>query len=151
MSVDEALAFFEHHKRIHRVLTVLHDVGLGYLPLGRSATTLSGGESQRIKLARELGRARRGARLLILDEPDAGLHPADVERLVSVLDRLVELGDTVVAVAHRPALIAAADHVVDLGPGPGRRGGQVVYSGPPGGLSGASSSATGRALGVQEA
>ena len=148
MSVDEALAFFEHHKRIHRVLTVLHDVGLGYLPLGRSAMTLSGGESQRIKLARELGRARRGARLLVMDEPDSGLHPADVERLVGVFDRLVELGDTIVAVAHRPDLISSADHVIDLGPGPGAVGGRVVVAGSPEVVSGDPSSATGRALKV---
>lgn len=146
MSVDEALAFFEHHKRIHRVLTVLHDVGLGYLPLGRSAMTLSGGESQRIKLARELGRARRGTRLLVMDEPDAGLHPADVERLVGVFDRLVELGDTIVAVAHRPDLISSADHVIDLGPGPGAIGGRVVVAGSPEVVLGDPSSATGRAL-----
>jgi excinuclease ABC subunit A len=146
MSVDEALGFFERHRRIHRVLTVLHDVGLGYLPLGRSATTLSGGESQRIKLSRELGRARRGARLLILDEPDSGLHQADVERLVGVLDRLVELGDTVVAVAHRPDLVWAADHVIDLGPGPGAHGGSVVVQGSPETVAAHPSSATGAAL-----
>lgn len=146
MSVDDALAFFEHHQAIHRVLAVLHDVGLGYLPLGRSAVTLSGGESQRIKLARELGRARRGARMLVMDEPDAGLHPADVERLVSVFDRLVELGDTIVAVAHRPDLIAAADHVIDLGPGPGAAGGRVLVAGSPAAVSREPSSATGRSL-----
>jgi excinuclease ABC subunit A len=146
MSVDEALGFFERHRRIHRVLTVLHDVGLGYLPLGRSATTLSGGESQRIKLSRELGRARKGARLLILDEPDSGLHQADVERLVGVLDRLVEAGDTVVAVAHRPDLVWAADHVVDLGPGPGRLGGTIVVQGTPEAVAADPSSATGAAL-----
>jgi len=146
MSVDEALGFFEHHPRVHRVLSVLHDVGLGYLPLGRSATTLSGGESQRIKLARELGRARRGARLIVMDEPDSGLHPADVERLVAVLDRLVERGDTVVVVAHRPGLVGAADHVLDLGPGAGALGGDVVVAGPPSEVASRSDSATGVAL-----
>ena len=110
---------------------MLREVGLGYLRLGQPATELSGGEAQRIKLATELQRAARGEMLYILDEPTTGLHPADVERLIVQLDRLVEAGNTVVVVEHTMAVVAACDWVIDIGPGAGDEGGQVVAAAPP--------------------
>jgi excinuclease ABC subunit A len=110
---------------------VLREVGLGYLRLGQPATELSGGEAQRIKLATELQRAARGNMLYVLDEPTTGLHPSDVDRLVIQLDRLVEAGNTVIVVEHTMRVVAASDWVIDIGPGAGEAGGQVVASGPP--------------------
>ena len=129
-----------------RSLRALDALGLGYLGLGQPATELSGGEAQRIKLATELQRSSRESTLYLLDEPTTGLHPADRERLAAEIHRLVDAGNTVVVAEHDRDVISAADWVLDLGPGAGDRGGRVVYSGPPAGLSGAADSLTGRYL-----
>jgi len=152
-SVDEALPRFEAHPRVHRTLELLHDVGLGYLTLGQSSPTLSGGEAQRIKLVTELARvdasASRSAAaraLYVLDEPTIGLHMADVEKLMRVLHRLVDAGNTVVVVEHNLDVVAEADLVIDLGPEGGAGGGKIVASGTPGKIARARRSHTGRAL-----
>jgi excinuclease ABC subunit A len=131
LTVDEAWAFFAEEPPIYRALTVLREVGLGYLRLGQAATELSGGEAQRIKLATELQRPQRGDTLYILDEPSTGLHPSDIDRLVAQLDALVEAGNTVIVVEHDMRIVAASDWVVDIGPGAGDEGGRVVASAPP--------------------
>ncbi|MFE6720532.1 excinuclease ABC subunit A [Streptomyces albidoflavus] len=131
MSVEEARAFFDGEEEIMRSLSALIDVGLGYLRLGQPATELSGGEAQRVKLASELQRAQRGDTLYVLDEPASGLHCADTDRLVTHLQTLVEAGNTVVMVELDMRVVAAADHVIDLGPGAGEDGGTVVASGTP--------------------
>lgn len=131
MTVDAAAAFFADESLVARSLEVLRDVGLGYLRLGQPATELSGGEAQRIKLATELQRAARGSMLYILDEPTTGLHPADVDKLIVQLERLVEAGNSVIAVEHNMRVVAASDWVIDIGPGAGEQGGQVVASAPP--------------------
>jgi excinuclease ABC subunit A len=131
MSVDEAAKFFAGVPAASRSLETLREVGLGYLRLGQPATELSGGEAQRIKLATELQRARRGHALYLLDEPTSGLHPADVALLLRQLHRLVDAGNTVVLVEHDLDAIATADWVIDLGPGGGDAGGRVVATGPP--------------------
>jgi excinuclease ABC subunit A len=131
MTVDEAHAFFAAEEAVARPLQVLREVGLGYLRLGQSATELSGGEAQRIKLATELQRAGRGGTLYVLDEPTTGLHPLDADRLLAQLDRLVDAGNTVIMVEHTMRVVAACDWVIDIGPGAGEAGGKVVASGPP--------------------
>lgn len=131
MRVDAALNFFRDEAALQRPLKVLHDVGLGYLRLGQSATELSGGEAQRIKLATELQRSNRGRSLYILDEPTTGLHPSDVDRLMVQLNELVDGGNTVVVVEHDMAVVEASDWVIDMGPGAGDDGGVVVAEGPP--------------------
>ena len=131
MSVTDAQGVLEAHPRLNRILLTLMDVGLGYLHLGQSAATLSGGEAQRVKLARELGRRDTGHTLYILDEPTTGLHFEDVRKLLHVLGRLVEAGNTVVVVEHNLDVVKTADHVIDLGPEAGPRGGRVVASGTP--------------------
>ncbi|HET7457720.1 MAG TPA: excinuclease ABC subunit UvrA, partial [Gemmatimonadaceae bacterium] len=131
MTVDAAWEFFADEPSIHRSLGVLREVGLGYLRLGQPATELSGGEAQRIKLATELQRVSRGRTLYILDEPTTGLHPSDVERLMTQLDGLVEAGNTVIVVEHDMHVVAASDWVMDVGPGAGEEGGRVVAAGPP--------------------
>ena len=128
------------------ILYALRDIGLGYLQLGQPSPTLSGGEAQRVKLARYLGRPRLRGQMLILDEPSTGLHPKDISGLLKVLDRLVRLGASVVVVEHNTDIIRAADWVIDLGPGAGPRGGDLVYAGPPDGLLRTAGSATGQAL-----
>ncbi len=131
LTVDAAADFFVDDASVRRSLEVLREVGLGYLRLGQPATELSGGEAQRIKLATELQRAGRGNTLYILDEPTTGLHPADVERLITQLDALVEAGNTVILVEHNMRVVAASDWVIDIGPGAGDAGGKVVVAGPP--------------------
>ena len=132
MSVDDAVEFFTAHPRIHNALTLLQDVGLGYLTLGQQSPTLSGGEAQRIKLVTELARLRAGqGTLYVLDEPTVGLHMADVEKLVRVLHRLVDAGNTVVVIEHNLDVMAEADWIVDLGPEGGSGGGRIVAQGSP--------------------
>jgi excinuclease ABC subunit A len=131
MTVDAAREFFADEEHVARSLDVLREVGLGYLRLGQPATELSGGEAQRIKLATELQRISRGNTLYILDEPTTGLHPADVERLVRQLDGLVAAGNTVIVVEHDMDVISASDWVIDVGPGAGDEGGEIVVAGPP--------------------
>ncbi len=131
MNVTEALAFFEHIPAIARQLTTLEEVGLGYIKLGQPSTQLSGGEAQRIKLASELSKKSTGKTLYILDEPTTGLHFADVDKLLSVLDQLVDSGNTVVVIEHNLDVIKRADHIIDLGPDGGFRGGNIVTEGTP--------------------
>ncbi|HKU45692.1 MAG TPA: excinuclease ABC subunit UvrA [Burkholderiales bacterium] len=136
MSVDEAVDFFAAHPSIHRCLTLLQDVGLGYLTLGQQSPTLSGGEAQRIKLVYELAKRSEVKTLYVLDEPTVGLHMADVEKLIRVLHRLVDAGNTAVVIEHNLDVIAEADWIVDLGPEGGDGGGKVVYQGVPESMSG---------------
>jgi excinuclease ABC subunit A len=131
MTVDESREFFAAEPQVLVSLDMLHEVGLGYLRLGQPATELSGGEAQRIKLATELQRARRGDMLYVLDEPTTGLHPADVDKLIAQLHRLVDAGNTVVIVEHNMQAIAASDWVIDIGPGAGDEGGAIVAVGTP--------------------
>jgi len=131
MTVDEALRFFQNIPALQGKLQTLHDVGLGYIRLGQPATTLSGGEAQRIKLARELARRSTGRTLYILDEPTVGLHMADVERLMQVLSRLVEAGNTILVIEHNLDVIKSADWIIDLGPEGGNGGGYIVAEGTP--------------------
>lgn len=131
MTVEDALEFFKHIPRIQRKLQTLYDVGLGYIRLGQPATTLSGGEAQRVKLASELYRRSRGRTLYILDEPTTGLHVDDIARLLEVLQRLVENGDTVLVIEHNLDVIKTADYLIDLGPEGGDRGGTVIATGTP--------------------
>jgi excinuclease ABC subunit A len=130
-TVNEACEFFASERGLQRSLKLLHDIGLGYLRLGQPATELSGGEAQRIKLATELQRAPRGTTLYVIDEPTIGLHPADVESLMVQLDALVDAGNTVVVAEHEMRVAAASDWIIDMGPGAGDQGGQVVASGTP--------------------
>ena len=132
MTVDAACEFFEQEPAIARPLTVLREVGLGYLRLGQPATELSGGEAQRVKLATELQRVGRGKTLYVLDEPTTGLHPSDVERLLVQLNGLVQAGNSVVVVEHEMRVVASSDWVIDIGPGAGEEGGRLVAAGPPG-------------------
>src|SRR5581483_10263486 len=127
--IAEAAGFFANIPAVRRGLETLRDVGLGYMPLGQPATTLSGGEAQRVKLAAELSKPGTGRTLYLLDEPTTGLHFADVANLVRVLRRLVEAGNTLVVIEHHPGLIAAADWVIELGPGAGPDGGHVIAAG----------------------
>ena len=146
MTVDEAVEFFEHIPFIKRKLDTLHDVGLHYVKLGQSATTLSGGEAQRVKLSRELSKRPTGRTMYILDEPTTGLHFADVQRLLDVLDRLVEAGNTVVVIEHNLDVIKNADWIIDLGPEGGDRGGEIVAEGPPKEIAKSKRSYTGQVL-----
>ncbi|MBW2713861.1 MAG: excinuclease ABC subunit UvrA, partial [Deltaproteobacteria bacterium] len=131
MSVEEALVFFANVPKVRRPLQTLHDVGLDYLQLGQAASTLSGGEAQRIKLARELSKRGTGRTVFILDEPTTGLHFADVEKLLEVLQRLVDQGNTVIVIEHHLDVIKCADHLIDLGPEGGDGGGEIVVTGTP--------------------
>ncbi len=146
MSVAEARAFFEADSRLGRRLGLLEDVGLGYMRLGQPSTTLSGGEAQRVKLAEELGKRDTGETLYLLDEPTTGLHPEDERKLIEVLHRLVDAGNTVVVIEHELDLVKNADHVLDLGPEGGEGGGRVVASGTPESVAATEDSHTGRYL-----
>ena len=131
MTVEEAMGFFENHPQILRKLETLYDVGLGYMKLGQASTTLSGGEAQRVKLATELSRKATGKTIYLLDEPTTGLHMADVDRLIQVLQRLTDNGNTVLVIEHNLDVIKVADRVIDLGPEGGDGGGTVVAEGTP--------------------
>jgi excinuclease ABC subunit A len=146
LTVDEAMDVFENVPRIRAKLKTLHDVGLGYIRLGQPATQLSGGEAQRVKLSTELSRRDTGKTLYVLDEPTTGLHYADVERLLAVLHRLVDHGNTVVVIEHNLDVLKTADWIIDLGPEGGDRGGYVVAEGTPEGLALAPNSYTGEYL-----
>lgn len=131
MTVEDSLEYFKNLPRIERKIQTLLDVGLGYMKLGQPATTLSGGEAQRVKLASELYRRSTGRTLYILDEPTTGLHTDDIDRLLKVLQRLVENGDTVLVIEHNLDVIKTVDHIIDLGPEGGTRGGHIVATGTP--------------------
>ena len=131
LTVDQAFELLNNIAPIHDRLRTLREVGLGYLRLGQPAATLAGGEAQRVKLARELARKSTGQSLYVLDEPTTGLHFDDVKKLLELLSRLTELGNTVVVVEHNLDVIKSADHVIDLGPGSGAQGGQVIAEGTP--------------------
>jgi excinuclease ABC subunit A len=146
MTVEEASELFTNIPRIRNTLTYLYDVGLGYIQLGQSATTLSGGEAQRVKLSSELSRRSTGKTLYILDEPTTGLHFADVAKLLSVLQRLVDRGNTVIVIEHNLEVVKSADYIIDLGPEGGDRGGEVVASLAPEELVNNKSSYTGQFL-----
>lgn len=146
MTVEDALDFFASIPKIKRKLETLYDVGLGYMKLGQPATTLSGGEAQRVKLAAELHRRSNGRTLYILDEPTTGLHVDDISRLLDVLHRLVDNGDTVLVIEHNLDVIKTADYIIDLGPEGGDRGGQIVAAGTPEEVAGVEASHTGRYL-----
>ncbi len=142
----QARELFKNHPRIRRILDTLMDVGLSYIKLGQAATTLSGGEAQRIKLARELAKRATGRTLYILDEPTTGLHFQDIKMLLAVLQRLVEGGNTVVVIEHNLDVIKTADWIIDLGPEGGKGGGRIVAQGPPEAVAKVKKSYTGRFL-----
>jgi len=147
MSIEEGVAFFHTEPAVHRKLEVLNLLGLGYLTLGQSATTLSGGEAQRVKIATELSQLQRAKHTVyILDEPTTGLHLADIERLLGALNQLVDAGHTVIVIEHHLDVIKTADHVIDLGPEGGHAGGEVVVTGTPEKVAACKASHTGRFL-----
>src|SRR6202012_2857168 len=146
MTVEDAFEFFADDDTLRRSLGVLREVGLGYIRLGQSATELSGGEAQRVKLATELQRAQPGHTLYVLDEPTTGLHPSDVARLMKQLHSLVDAGNTVVVVEHDMTVAAPSVWVIDIGPGAGDEGGRIVASGPPKVVAKESSSRTAKYL-----
>jgi excinuclease ABC subunit A len=146
MRVDEALRFFDSFEKVKKLLRALRDVGLGYITLGQASTTLSGGEAQRVKLSAELGKSPSDHTLYVLDEPTTGLHFADVQNLLNVLNRLVEQGNTVLVIEHNMDVVKVADWVIDLGPQGGNAGGKVVIAGTPEELVDCKKSYTGRFL-----
>jgi len=146
LSVQEACEVFKNHPKIMKILTTLADVGLTYVKLGQPATTLSGGEAQRIKLARELARVDTGRTLYILDEPTTGLHFADIRKLLEVLGRLVDAGNTVVVIEHNLDVIKTADWIIDMGPEGGFRGGEIIAQGTPEEVAQVAKSVTGQFL-----
>ena len=146
MTVDEALPFFENLPKIYNKLLTLSQVGLSYVKLGQPSTELSGGEAQRVKLATELARQSTGRTIYILDEPTTGLHSYDVHKLIEVLQQLVELGNTVVVIEHNLDVVKTADHLIDLGPEGGDKGGTIVCTGTPEEVAACKESYTGRYL-----
>ena len=146
MTVEESVGFFENVPKIRDRLQTLYDVGLGYIKLGQSATTLSGGEAQRVKLATELSKRSTGKTVYVLDEPTTGLHTADVHRLIDVLNRLTDAGNTVVVIEHNLDVIKCSDHIIDMGPEGGDKGGTVVFTGTPEECAACRESATGEYL-----
>ena len=144
--MSEAVGFFENLYSIHRTLKSLEDVGLGYLRLGQPSTTLSGGEAQRVKLATQLARVTTGNTMYLLDEPTTGLHFEDIQRLLNVLGRLVDRGNTVVVIEHNLDVVKCADWIIDLGPEGGTGGGQVIATGSPEDVAGNENSYTGQCL-----
>ena len=131
MTIEEACAFFENIPKIYRKIKTLQEVGLGYLKLGQPSTTLSGGEAQRVKLATELSKRATGRTIYVLDEPTTGLHADDVSKLIYMLDKLCDSGNTVLVIEHNLDVIKCADHLIDLGPEGGIRGGMIVAEGTP--------------------
>jgi excinuclease ABC subunit A len=148
MTVEEAAEFFGRVPAVTRILTTLRDVGLEYITLGQHATTISGGEAQRVKLSTELSKRDTGRTVYILDEPTTGLHFADIEKLIHVLQRLVDAGNTVIVIEHNLDVIKCADYIIDLGPDGGDRGGRIVAQGTPERVTGVPESATGQFLGA---
>ena len=146
MTAEEAVEFFENLPKIRRKIQTMVEVGLGYVKLGQSSTTLSGGEAQRVKLATELARTATGRTIYILDEPTTGLHAADVHKLIEVLNQLVDAGNTVLVIEHNLDVIKTADHIIDLGPEGGDGGGYVVATGTPETVAQVEESYTGRYL-----
>ena len=146
MSVEEGISFFDGLPQIQRKLQTLFDVGLGYIKIGQSSTTLSGGEAQRVKLATELAKRSTGKTIYILDEPTTGLHSEDVSKLILILQRLVSIGNTVVVIEHNLDLIKTADYIVDLGPEGGDGGGTLVACGTPEQVAACENSYTGKYL-----
>jgi excinuclease ABC subunit A len=149
MTVEEALSFFEDFPTLHRKIKALYDVGLGYIKLGQQATTLSGGEAQRVKLATELSKVQTGNTIYILDEPTTGLHFEDVNILLKVLNQLVEKGNTVIVIEHNLDVIKVADYIFDLGPGGGEHGGYIIAEGTPEEISKNKKSLTGKFLSIE--
>jgi excinuclease ABC subunit A len=146
MTVEEALIFFDNIPKIKRKLQTLYDVGLGYIRLGQSATTLSGGEAQRVKLSTELSKRSTGKTIYILDEPTTGLHTADVHKLIEVLQKLVDNGNSVVVIEHNLDVIKTSDYIIDLGPEGGDNGGKIIAKGTPEEVSKNNKSYTGKYL-----
>ena len=147
MTVDDAVEFFSAIPKIYKKMVTLQEVGLGYIRLGQAATTLSGGEAQRVKLATELARRSTGKTLYILDEPTTGLHAEDIRKLLNVLQKLVDGGDTVIVIEHNLDVIKTADYIIDLGPEGGNRGGTIVATGTPEQIAKVKESYTGKFLG----
>jgi excinuclease ABC subunit A len=146
MTAEEAVAFFENIPKIHRKAQTLVEVGLGYVKLGQSSTTLSGGEAQRVKLATELARVSTGRTIYVLDEPTTGLHAADVHKLIDVLQQLVDAGNTVLVIEHNLDVIKTADYIIDLGPEGGDEGGYILATGMPEQVAAVDGSYTGQYL-----
>jgi excinuclease ABC subunit A len=146
MTIEEALVFFENLPAIRNKIQALYDVGLGYIKLGQPATTLSGGEAQRVKLATELSKRATGKTIYILDEPTTGLHTADVQKLLDILNRLVSGGNTILLIEHNLDVIKTADYIIDLGPEGGAKGGTIIATGTPEAVIKVAKSYTGNAL-----
>lgn len=146
MTVEDAMQFFEKIPLIYEKLITLNEVGLGYIKIGQSATTLSGGEAQRVKLAKELSRRSTGKTLYILDEPTTGLHIDDINKLLKVLHKLVDMGNTVLVIEHNLDVIKTADYIIDVGPEGGDKGGKIVVCGTPADIAACEESHTGRYL-----